>query len=101
MWHRSVKLSLAALAGCVGLAIPALATASESNPWTIQATRACTLVMSSDAAMEQWKRCIEAVGDVRPSDSALLSCASTVKWHSQTDGNTAGLKIRECFRKAG
>jgi hypothetical protein len=57
--------------------------------------------MSSGAAMEQWTQCIEAVGDVRPPDAVLLRCASTIKWHSQTDGNTAGLKIGECFRRAG
>jgi hypothetical protein len=64
------------------------------------ATRACTLVLSAGADMDQWWQCVDAVGNQRPTNEALLKCAATIRWHSQPDGKTAGLMIAECFRSA-
>jgi hypothetical protein len=64
------------------------------------ATRACTLVLTSDAGIEQWWLCVDAVGDRHPANAALLGCASAIGWHSQSDGRTAGLKIGACFRNS-
>ena len=95
----AVAVDLAILAGCVGVATAATAV-DEDTIGRANASRACTLVLASDADMEQWWQCVTAVGDQHPTNAALLGCASTIGWHSQSDGKTAGLKIDACFRNA-
>jgi hypothetical protein len=89
---------LATHTACAALAADARA---ESLASLTDAIRACTLVLSSDADMGQWWQCVDSVGDQHSTNDALLKCASTIRWHSQSDGKAAGLKIAECFRNAG
>jgi hypothetical protein len=94
---RITKLARAALAGCVGLVMPAFA--SDAGTFRAKdAPRACQLVMAADADIEQWCQCVAAVGDEHPANAVLLDCASAITWYSQTDGRVAGSKIGECFR---
>jgi hypothetical protein len=90
---------LATHAACVALAADARAT-EESLVSLTDAIRACTLVLSSDADMGQWWQCVDSIGDQHPTNDALLKCTSAIRWHSQSDGKSAGLKIAECFRNA-
>jgi hypothetical protein len=69
-------------------------------PNRTDAVRACTLVLTSDADMGQFWQCVEAIGAQRPAKWVLLNCASTVGWHSQSDGRVAGQKVAECLEDA-
>jgi hypothetical protein len=91
--------SATVLAVGIGLAADAR-TAEVDVAAQTDAIRACTLVLSADADMDQWWQCVDAVGNQRQTNEALLKCASTIHWHSQPDGRTAGLMIAECFRNA-
>ena len=100
MEHRSITFIFTYIVTIfAGLPIPAVA--SNADPWTIDAIRACTLVLTHAADTEQWRQCVESVGDQRSNSPVLLRCASAIRWHSQTDGRTAGRKIGECLSKGG
>jgi type 1 fimbria pilin len=81
------------------LAVTTAATAvGENTVGRGNASRACTLVLASDADIGQWSRCVITVGNQHPTNAALQGCPSAIGWHSQSDGRTAGLKIGTCFR---
>jgi hypothetical protein len=50
--------------------------------------------------MDEWGLCVRAVGKQHATNEALLKCASTIQWNSQSDGTIAGLTIAKCFKDA-
>lgn len=76
----------------------AAAIRDEDTHGHTPSSRACSLVLSSDTDPIQLERCRNAVRDQHPNEQVMLSCAASVKWHSQTDGTFAGRKIGKCFR---
>ena len=109
MWGKMTKLmkgfacALLATATVLGVGVEFAAGASAAKGDVTNqsdAIRACVLVLSADADMDQWRECVDAVGNQHATNEALLKCASTIRWHSQSDGMTAGLTIAECFRSA-
>ncbi len=101
IWIQRTARRLAAFVACTMPAIPASAQSDPYIPWTVEATRSCTLVMDSAADIQQWRLCIEAIGEQHPTEVVLLGCAAVIKWHSQADGKVAGDRLRTCFSAGG
>ena len=82
-------------------AAAAIRAANTQGGGQTPASRAWSLVLTSSLSFSQWKACMDAVGDQHPDDGVMLGCASSVRWHSQTDGTVAGRKLAACFKKGG